>query len=248
MIPPSPNNGLAPDDSVSSPVQGPLAETGPSEPVGWRELRGDTDIQFDEFSMAAPEVRTPGWFDGLWGAFAEFMASLLGPVGDFLVRNWHILKWLLLGLLAIFVLYWLVRSLGRMARIQLNANDAATGANSDPNWQPNREESLALLEDADRLAAQGRFDEATHLLLKRSVSQIANAQPSWVDPSSTARELAVLPALSDRARRAFRTIAERVERSLFALRALDQSDWEAARAAYADFASISISRQSEGAA
>ena len=35
---------------------------------------------------------------------------------------------------------------------------------------------------------------------------------------------------------AFRIIAERVERSLFALRALDRTDWEAARAAYADFA------------
>jgi hypothetical protein len=31
-------------------------------------------------------------------------------------------------------------------------------------------------------------------------------------------------------------ISERVERSLFALRALDRPDWEAARAAYAEFA------------
>ena len=61
-------------------------------------------------------------------------------------------------------------------------------------------------------------------------------RPDWVEPSSTARELAALPALPDGARTAFRIIAERVERSLFALRALDRADWEAARAAYADFA------------
>ena len=35
---------------------------------------------------------------------------------------------------------------------------------------------------------------------------------------------------------AFATIAERVERSLFALRTLSADDWHAARAAYADFA------------
>ncbi|PKP64950.1 MAG: hypothetical protein CVT87_01935, partial [Alphaproteobacteria bacterium HGW-Alphaproteobacteria-9] len=78
--------------------------------------------------------------------------------------------------------------------------------------------------------------EATHLLLLRSVGHIADARPDWVDPSSTARELAALPALPDAARTAFGVIAERVERSLFALRRLDRPDWEAARAAYAEFA------------
>jgi len=251
MISPSPNtasapiNGEEPDANLFSPAQEPFANTGVAEPGGWQELRADADIQFDEFSMAAPDVYEPGWFDELWQAFAEFMGSLLGPVGEFLARNWDIFKWVLLGLLALFALYWLVRSIGPLARVRFNAKAPATGAKSDPNWQPSREESLALLEDADRLAAQGRFDEATHLLLKRSVNQIADAQPDWVDPSSTARELAALPALSDRARSAFRTIAERVERSLFALRKLNQADWEAARAAYADFASLSIGSQAE---
>ena len=55
-------------------------------------------------------------------------------------------------------------------------------------------------------------------------------------PASTAREISVLPMLPERARSAFAAIASRVERSLFALRALDAEDWQAARAAYADFA------------
>jgi len=107
---------------------------------------------------------------------------------------------------------------------------------SEPAWQPDTGAALALLEDADRLAAEGRFDEATHLLLQRSVGQIVAARPEWLHPSTTARELAVLPALPDAARRAFAVIAERVERSLFALRRLSADDWQAARAAYADFA------------
>ena len=65
---------------------------------------------------------------------------------------------------------------------------------------------------------------------------MSSARPDWVEPSSTARELSRLEGLPDAARQAFTTIAERVERSLFALTHLDQSDWEAAREAYAEFA------------
>jgi hypothetical protein len=109
-------------------------------------------------------------------------------------------------------------------------------AEAQPEWTPDRADAVALLEDADRLAAEGRYGEAAHLLLQRSVRHIAEARPDWLQPASTAREIAVLPMLPERARRAFAAIAERVERSLFALRELDLADWQAARAAYADFA------------
>jgi hypothetical protein len=97
---------------------------------------------------------------------------------------------------------------------------------------------LALLDDADRLAAEGRYDEATHLLLQRSVGLIAAARPDLLEPSATAREIARLPALPETARRAFSVMADRVERSLFALRRLTPDDWHAARAAYAEFAHV----------
>ena len=107
-------------------------------------------------------------------------------------------------------------------------------------WAPSAAEALALLEDADRLAALGQYDEATHLLLKRSVGQIAAARPDWLHPASTAREIAVLPGLPARARDAFALIAARVERSLFALVLLGPDDWQAARAAYTQFALTEI--------
>jgi len=229
---------VIPSQSDVSASQDPASQ-GPA-PEGWRAVRDDPDIQFDEFAIAPPEVREPGWFDEVWRWIAESLGGLFGPVGELMAINWTLVKWVLLGVLALFVLYWLVRNFGPLARIRSDAKAESEGAASDPNWQPSEEESVALLADADRLAAEGRFDEATHLLLKRSVSQIAKAQPTWVDPSSTARELAALPALSERAATAFGTIAQRVERSLFALRPLDKSDWEAARAAYANFAQISI--------
>ncbi|MEP1422265.1 MAG: hypothetical protein ABJK59_10895 [Erythrobacter sp.] len=236
--------------AITSPTttQAPEASTANvPAPNGWRDVRNDPDIQFEEFAMAPPEVREPGWFDAILGGIAEFLSWILGPIGQFLGLNWNIIQWVLLGLLAAFVLYWIARSVGPLARS--GAGDSAkTAAGSDPEWQPSQEESAALLEDADRLAAEGRFDEATHLLLKRSVTQIAATRPDWVEPSSTARELAALPALSTPARSAFKTISERVERSLFALRTLDRNDWEAARGAYADFARQSIESNREASA
>lgn len=249
MVQPPPIILVDPELSEFDAVDAVPATSPVAEPNGWRDIRDNPEIQFDEFAMAPPDPpEPPGWLDDVWRDIVDFLADLLGPIGQFLALNWDVLKWALLGLLALFVLYWIVRSIGPIARMRADAKAGAAGADSDPVWQPNREESLALLEDADRLAAEGRFDEATHLLLKRSVYQIAKAKPEWVDPSSTARELANLPALSDKAAHAFRTIAERVERSLFALRALDRSDWEAARAAYADFAAISIGAKSRGEA
>lgn len=223
-----------PQPEASAPAS--PASPGTAAPEGWREIRSDPDIQFEEIVMATPEPREPGWFEQLLDAIVEVLATIIGPVGRLIGANWPVLQWVLVALVALFVIYLALRTIGPLARRRADARAAA----SAPEWQPTRAETVALLEDADRLAAQGRFDEATHLLLKRSVSQIATARPDWVDPSSTARELAALPALSDPARRAFATIAERVERSLFALRRLERADWEAARAAYADFAGAAI--------
>lgn len=175
----------------------------------------------------------PSWLERLLNAFGEMLANWLGPAGMALGDSWWWLQWVLLGLVGLFALVLLVRLIDPSFFRRANAD---TDAGTADTWQPDQAASLALLEDADRLAAEGQFDAATHLLLQRSVGQIAAARPDWVEPSSTARELAALPALPDTARTAFGVIAERVERSLFALRTLDRSDWEAARAAYADFA------------
>ncbi len=203
----------------------------------WRELQREDQIQFDEVIVPPEPPREPNWFDDL----LAWLAELLAPVGNLLVSSWPVLQWVLLALVvaALGLLAWRIILQGRLS--------LATGKSGSPGeditWAPDQAESLALLSDADALAAEGRFDEATHLLLKRSVGQIAAARPDWVVPSSTARELVALPNLSDTARSAFQTIAERVERSLFALRSLDRTDWEAAREAYANFALARIEQR-----
>lgn len=198
----------------------------------WEALRKDGDLQFAPVEIPEIKPPEPSWFERMLAELFRFLGEIFAPVGQVLGGAWWWLQWVLLAALVVFVLVLAWRMFGPGATRRRTAADAAL----EEEWRPGTAASLALLEDADRLAAEGRFDEATRLLLQRSVGQIAAARPDWVEPSSTARELAALPALPDGARIAFRIIAERVERSLFALRALDRADWEAARAAYADFA------------
>lgn len=200
--------------------------TGPAADDAWQGVRADDAIQFEPVVMPEQEPPDLGWLDSLF----EWLANLFKPLGETLGVSWPVLKWVLIGLAVAGLLWLLWRLLGPLLE------RAPHTVREDETWAPRREEALALLEEADRLASEGRFDEATHLLLRRSVGQIAAARPDWVEPSSTARELAALPALPDAARGAFGVIAERVERSLFALRRLGREDWDAARAAYAEFA------------
>lgn len=224
-----------PNPSQDTPGSGgaaaPAADPQSLAPPGWEELRGAADIQFAPVEIPDVPPREPTLFERAIRALFEFLGMILEPVAGLVAHFW----WLFAALAALLFLYGLLRVYGPLAR-PAGENGARRLAANAPDWRPDERESLALLEDADRLAAQGRYDEATRLLLKRSVSQIAAARPDWVEPSSTARELAALPALPDAARAAFNAVAERVERSLFALRSLDRADWEAARAAYAEFA------------
>jgi hypothetical protein len=214
-----------------------MAETGPAlagsggeAGKAWETVRASQDIQFSPIDPPK-QPETPDWLLRALKWLGEFFR----PVAETLGMSWPVLQWILLGLFVLLMAWLLWRLIEPMARLRFQRRRGADGG--DPqDWAPDRAEALALLEDADRLAAQGRYDEATHLLLQRSVGQIREARPGTLEPSSTAREIAALAALPQRARAAFAVIADRVERSLFALRRLEATDWQAARAAYAEFA------------
>ena len=191
----------------------------------WQAVHADPSIQFAPLPAPPPPAEPP--------ALVKVLEALLEPIGRALGLSWPVLQWVLLALgvaLALYIIYRIVSAYlpGR--------NLTADAVADEPVWVPQQAEALALLEDADRLAGEGRFDEATHLLLVRSVQHIAAVRPDWVPRASTAREIAALPHLPAGARSAFALIAARVERSLFALRGLGADDWQAARAAYASFA------------
>lgn len=201
------------------------AEAAQSAARDWAAVRGSAEIQYAPLAPPKPPV-TPAWLEAL----GRFLRDLFEPIGRALGLSWPVLQWILIGLAALgaaLILWRLIApALGKRRQ----------AAETGPEWTPDHATALALLDDADRLAGEGQFDAATHLLLRRSVQQIAQARPDLVHPASTTREIARITALPENARLAFAQISARVERSRFALRSLDAADWHAARAAYAAFA------------
>lgn len=190
----------------------------------WRAIRDARDLQFAPVPNWTPPP-TPDWLKAL----ARFLRALFEPVGRALGLSWPVMEKALIGLLALGVALLLWRIGVRLWAMRRPAPAA-------PEWRPDAAAARALLDDADALAAQGRFDEATHLLLLRSLEHIAEARPAALTPASTAREIAAQPFLSAPARATFGRIAALVEQARYALRPLEAQDWAAARAAYSDFA------------
>jgi len=206
----------------------------------WQALHDAGDIQFAPLPPEAPSPPSPF---GQWLLRAlEWLGRLLRPIfeplGRWLGLGWPVMKLLLMAIAALLVLALLWHLLAPLWQ----RRRARTPAAPAPDWHPDQAAALALLADADRLAAEGRFDEAVHVLLSRSVAQIDAARPGLLHPASTAREIAAALWLPAAARLAFAAIAQRVEASRFALRALVEADWTAARAAYADFALQRLAR------
>jgi hypothetical protein len=194
--------------------------------AAYDQVRSDGSIQFNP-EFAKPPDPPPGW----WQDFARWLGELLEPVVRALAAAWPWLSKLLLValILGVMVLLWVI-----LAPYIADWRERRAGA--QPDWKPDQAQARALLEEADRLAAEDRFDEAAHLLLYRSIEDIAARRPDLLRPSTTTREIGAFDALSQRARQAFGVIAGHVEASFFARRPLDRSAWDSSREAYRAFA------------
>ena len=103
-------------------------------------------------------------------------------------------------------------------------------------WRPEPATALALLDDADGLAAQGRFGEAIHLLLFRSIDDLSGRRPGAVRPALTSRDIANLDVLPSQPRAAFARLAQAVERAFFGGQPVGSDVFDAARRDYEAFA------------
>jgi hypothetical protein len=190
-------------------------------------LLRDRSLQFD-FS-APPQIRPtpiPSWLK----AVAEFLNHLFGGA----LPGVRILFWIGVGGVAILVVWLILREIlgARLARKR--GRRPARPAPLD--WRPDPRRARALLENADRLALQGRFDQAVRLILRRSIEDIEDRRPRLVGPALTARDIAGLEALPAAARAAFAGMAAIVEFSAFAGQPIGEGDFAHCRAAYETFA------------
>lgn len=143
-----------------------------------------------------------------------------------------VIFWIVVALAAAGLLYLIVTRLAGWRRSGLKP----AKAESEPEWRIEEAPARQLLGDADAIAADGRYSEAAHLLLHRSIAEIDRRRPANVRKALTSRDIAALPAIPPSPASAFRTIVAAVERSLFAARPLDAGDWQNCRAAYERFA------------
>ncbi|HEY1143228.1 MAG TPA: DUF4129 domain-containing protein [Sphingomicrobium sp.] len=204
-------------------------------------LKADPSVQFT-FTSPPPDPQPPAWLK----AFFDWLEKVLAPVGKFL--KWlgsfmpdapvaRILLWSLLAAAALALLWAIYQRLKtgewRLPRFrQAPYREAET----EEEWVPDDAPVRSWLQEADTLAEQGRYAEAIHHLLFRSIEDISRRRPSLVRPALTSREIGTASAIPVGARDLFVGIVRMVERSLFGGRPVDRADWTAARSAYADFA------------
>lgn len=195
------------------------ASTGAGFDAAHKAMSSDPALQFAMEGVEPPKP-PPGWLRPL----AEFL--------EFLAPAFQIVFWAGLAAIVLAILWFIAREL---IRIRLPAK-TDKGVPEDDGWRPTPAAALALLSEVDALAAQGRFDEAVHLLLLRSISDIDGRLPNIVRPALTARDIERLTRLPAAARPAFAHIARVVESSLFGGRPVDRAAFTDCRQAYEAFA------------
>ncbi|WP_428149802.1 DUF4129 domain-containing protein [Brevundimonas sp.] len=184
------------------------------------KLLADDRLQFDRTGFTPPEV--PGWLHWIGDAL-QAMAPLL-----------KVVFWAGLAVIVATIAWFIVRELLRLRLPRPKAESAV--AATEPDWRPDEAAARNLLADADALASEGRYAEAAHLLLMRSVEDIEKRKPRAIKASLTTREIATTASLPEAARPAFAHIGRVVERSLFGGRPVDARDFADCRRAYEDFA------------
>ena len=184
-----------------------------------RRLLADSSIQFELAAYKRQEP--PAWLRWL-GEFLETIFPVL-----------RVLFWVGVAALALYILYVVAR---RLSGSTWPWAKKAPEEDQEESWRPAEAPARALLRDADALAAEGRFSEAAHLLLFRSIEDIESRRPKLVRPALTSRDIAGTPELPSGPKQAFSTIVMLVERSLFGGRMLGEQDWGECRTAYESFA------------
>jgi hypothetical protein len=191
----------------------------------------DTSIQ-KERPVAAPiEIDTPERRDREPSGFAKAIASFFSAIGPLFG---YLAIAVIVGavLMALYFMFGESLSLRRKHR----AKDAGPEVSIVPDLRPDTAQANALLGDADTLAAEGRYSEAVHMLLFRSIEHIQDKQAVRVPKSLTAREIGQLDTLSPDVRGALSPIIQIVERSYFGGRDVGEAEWLKARASYQAFA------------
>ena len=209
--------------------EGMAATAGSSAPSRFDQahaaLLRQHDLQFEFHAIVQP--KPPAWLEALFRALGHGLQAI-APAFTYIF--WGVL--IIGGAAILFFIareFSGIRGLARRVRpVKLDAPQS--------DWRPAAARARTLLRDADALAAEGRFAEAAHLLLFRSIDDIDERWPNTVGPALTSRDIAGHQGLSDIARQTFMVIARVVEGSFFGGAPVGEADFAECRRAYDSFA------------
>ena len=224
----------------AEPAPSALSQVGDDDlQTAFRRMKRDDTIQFELTSDVPPPPPPPPrwlrWLGEFFGALFEILTPIIIAV-----------FWMGVGALIMVALYAILLAIWGL-RERMMADDDGEVAQAQE-YRPDARTVRVLLEDADRLAAEGRYAEAVHLLLYRSIQDIEQARPDAIRLSLTAREISRSEALGPDTRTTFASLARVVERSHFGGRAVDAQDYAEARATYEDFTTRGFAAASQAPA
>ncbi len=133
--------------------------------------------------------------------------------------------------LAVVVLLLMILWVGRAVAARIGRREEAAPGEAAPADAAPVERELQL-DDAARLAAEGRYAEAVHALLLAAIRHFAARSRVPVQPSRTSRELVRLLPLGPDAREAFSDLVRMVELSLFGGAPVSAGDYESSLARF----------------
>jgi len=192
----------------------------------YRAVKRNEAYQF-ELAEAIPRKprKKPSGFSRAIGKFFNAFFTILEPI-------LKLAFYLGVGVLLVGAAYLIGRAIyeTRFAKPKVQkAEDPEV-----PLYQPAQAQARILLDEVDRLAAEGRYGEAVHTLLFRSIQDIDRNRPNVVRRSLTSREIGSLSVLTPEARNAFSIIAGVSELAHFGGVSVNKAGFETARKAYAD--------------
>ena len=217
-------------DETSNPIQ--IEESSEDYPIiydedllrdSFRELKRDESIQYDLADVIPPKPQS---------AFSKALSDFFIGLFKILFPILELCFWIGLGALFMSALYMI----GRAIYETRFAKPVKKEKHEDPEiplYEPARAQARILLDEVDRLAAEGKYGEAVHTLLFRSIQDIDRNRPNVIRRSLTAREIGSLSILTQNSRQAFSTIAGVSELSHFGGNPIGKSGFDIARQAYA---------------
>lgn len=197
----------------------------------FRAMKRDDKLQFE--LPPAPEPPKLGWLEKFLDGFASFIVLILPIL--------KIIFFVGLGAIIALILFAIAKVIYE-TRFKREAKEVVEVA-PPPLYTPDQDQARILLEDVDAMAAEGRFEEAVHELLFRSIQDIDIRRPNTIRRSLTSREIAALTILTPETREAFAKIGGVVETSYFGGKPIGREEFQYCREAYAQFARKSAWKQ-----